>query len=406
MKRMVMVAAVLAGMAALAAGAQEAEDITPTTDLSGWQALGGQWTVKDGVVSGLARKDENAWLLWTARELADFELTLEFRTPVPTNGGVQFRSHWLPRVPLKEGETADTAPKQMYGYQANIETRQRAATGRLVDENGRGPLAEADEAALKTLKQKDWNTMTVRAVGNLLEISLNGVPAVKYEDEAFIGGYLALQSFAWDLQGESAAVEYRNLKLRDLGRTGNWRALFDGKSFDGWKKWGEEEWSIEDGTIVGRCGPKKSEGYLATIETWKDFRVRGRFRMLGEGNYGLFYHSTITLREDGYPVIAGLQGEVAPEYPSPTGWVYESYKRGWLEKPDMNRLAAWALRPGAWNEIEIRSQGNRVTTWVNGVRAVDITDQGQQLFEGSFALQLHTGGSAGIMWKDLYVLNP
>ncbi|HOQ89366.1 MAG TPA: DUF1080 domain-containing protein, partial [Candidatus Hydrogenedentes bacterium] len=80
--------------------------------------------------------------------------------------------------------------------------------------------------------------------------------------------------------------------------------------------------------------------------------------------------------------------------------------RGWLEKPDMNRLAAWALRPGAWNEIEIRSQGNRVTTWVNGVRAVDITDQGQQLFEGSFALQLHTGGSAGIMWKDLYVLNP
>lgn len=393
-------------LACAVVSAADFEDITPAPDLAGWQALGGQWTVKDGVVSGLARKDENAWLLWTGRTLADFELTLEFRTPVPTNGGVQFRSHWLPRLPLQEGETAETVPKQMYGYQANIETRQRAATGRLVDENGRGPLAEADEAALKTLKQKDWNVMTVRAVDSRIEVELNGVPAVRYEDEAFIKGYLALQSFAWDLQGEAAAVEYRNIRLRDLGRTGQWRTLFDGKSFDGWKKWGEEEWTIEDGVIVGRCGPKKSEGYLATLETWKDFRVRGQFRMLGEGNYGLFYHATIQLREDGYPVISGLQGEVAPEYPSPTGWIYESYKRGWLEKPDMTRIAAWALRPGEWNEMEIRCVGNRITTWVNGVRTVNITDEGQQLFEGSLALQLHTGGSAGIMWRDLNVREP
>ena len=393
-------------LACAAVSAADFEDITPAPDLAGWQALGGQWTVEDGVVSGLARKEENAWLLWTGRTLADFELTLEFRTPVPTNGGVQFRSHWLPRLPLQEGETAETVPKQMYGYQANIETRQRAATGRLVDENGRGPLAEADEAALKTLKQKDWNVMTVRALDSRIEVELNGVPAVRYEDEAFIKGYLALQSFAWDLQGEAAAVEYRNIRLRDLGRTGQWRTLFDGKSFDGWKEWGEEGWTIEDGVIVGRCGPKKSEGYLATLETWKDFRVRGQFRMLGEGNYGLFYHATIQLREDGYPVISGLQGEVAPEYPSPTGWIYESYKRGWLEKPDMTRLAAWALRPGEWNEIEIRCVGNRITTWVNGVRAVNITDEGQQLFEGSFALQLHTGGSAGIMWRDLNVREP
>ncbi|MCL4694664.1 MAG: DUF1080 domain-containing protein, partial [Candidatus Hydrogenedentes bacterium] len=182
-----------------------------------------------------------------------------------------------------------------------------------------------------------------------------------------------------------------------------WRALFNGENFDGWVEWGEEEWTVEDGVIAGRSGPKQSEGYLATEDTWKDFHVRGVFKMLGEGNYGLFYHSSIAYNEEQYPVISGLQGEVAPGYPSPSGWVYESYKRGWLVEPDMTHFAAYALNPDDWSEIEIKSQGNRIMTWVNGVRVLDWIDPAPNLSEGAFALQLHTGGAAGILWKDLYV---
>jgi hypothetical protein len=128
--------------------------------------------------------------------------------------------------------------------------------------------------------------------------------------------------------------------------------------------------------------------------------------MTGDGNYGLFYHSSIKLREDdGYPLIAGLQGEVDPGYPGPSGWVYESYKRGWLVKPDPTSMQSVAVRPGKWNTIEIRSEGNHVTTWINGIRVLDLVDEGQCLFEGFFALQLHTGGADGIGWKDLFVLN-
>ena len=163
----------------------------------------------------------------------------------------------------------------------------------------------------------------------------------------------------------------------------------------------------KDGIIECRRGPKESEGYLATEHKFGDFRVRGQFHMLGDGNYGLFYHSTITLREkDGYPVIAGLQGEVEPSFPGSTGWVYESYRRGWLIQPDKTVPAAVLLRVGDWNEIEIRSQGNHITTWVNGMRALELTDATPQLFSGSFALQLHTGEGAGIDWKNLYVTLP
>jgi hypothetical protein len=86
--------------------------------------------------------------------------------------------------------------------------------------------------------------------------------------------------------------------------------------------------------------------------------------------------------------------------------VYESYRRGWLLKPDSATAQAFLLRPGEWNTIEIRSIGNHLTTWVNGFRVIDLLDPAPQLFSGSFALQLHTGEGAGIDWRELYVTEP
>ena len=142
---------------------------------------------------------------------------------------------------------------------------------------------------------------------------------------------------------------------------------------------------------------------MATKETFGNFHVRGVFKMEGEGNFGLFYHSTIAYNEKNYPIISGVQGEVAPAYPGPTGWLYESYKRGWFTEPDMGSPAAFAMIPGRWNEIEIRSQGSRVVTWVNGINAMDFTDATPNYVEGAFALQLHAGGVEAVRWKDIYV---
>lgn len=390
----------------MTAGAADWESLTPDNSLSGWRTLGGEWRMENSVLIGRAAKDENAWLIYEAREFADMEISCEFRTPTPANGGIQFRSHWLPRMPLAKDETVDAAPKQMHGYQANIETRRRMGTGILMEENGRGYLAEPSKESVQTLKQKDWNSMRISARGAKIEVYLHDVLACQMEDDAFIKGYLALQVFSFQSEEPHAEIEYRNIRVKDYGREGNWRSLFNGQNFDGWKKWGEEDWQVENGIIVGRSGPKKSEGYLATEETYKDFRVRGQFNILGDGNYGLFYHSTIRLREeDGYPLIAGLQGEVEPGYPGSSGWVYESYQRGWLVKPDLTSMPAAALRVGQWNEIEIRTQGKHVATWINGIRVLDLEDNDQRLFEGSFALQLHSGGADGITWKEFYLLN-
>jgi len=403
------------------AGASLGEEAAPewkclSDSLDGWKPMGGEWSIADGVITGRLRKTPeemplqiNCWLIYE-QEFADLELEFEFRTPVPTNGGMQIRTHWLPALPLPEGDPLKDARRDAYGYQINVETRERQGSGRLIDENGRGMLADTPMEAAKTLKQRDWNRVRVVARGPAIEIYLHDVLASRTEDEAYLKGYLLLEVRADEVAPPVTEVQYRNIRIRDYGREGKWRPLFDGKTLAGWKEWGSEQWTVEDGAIVGRSGPKKSEGYLATLEQWKDFRVRGAFKMLGEGNFGLFYHAAITLKEDGYPVIAGVQGEVEPGYPSKTGWLYESYQRGWFVPPDPKTAGALALRPGEWNDLEIRSISNpadksqHIATWVNGVRTLDYLDREPRLLEGSFALQLHTGGVDGIAWKDLAVL--
>ena len=254
----------------------------------------------------------------------------------------------------------------------------------------------------------DWVRLSITARGPEITVTIDSVKLTYANPgEHFLRG--ALYWVAGAVEGASGGTaEIRLIEFNSLEREGEWRPLFNGTNFDGWKQWGNEQWDIEEGVIIGRSGPDKSEGYLATEEVWRDFRVRGTFKMLGAGNFGLFYHATIEMGEkDGkpYPYISGVQGEVEPDYPSSTGWLYESYKRGWLVQPPKNTLAAYVLEPEGWNDLEIRAQDGVITTWVNGVRAIHFDDSDPQLFEGSFALQLHAGGVDGIAWKDLYVLD-
>lgn len=356
--------------------------------------LAGDWRLEGDMLVGRAEAGKDAW--WRAPGTKwDFELEVEFRVPDATRGGVAFRSHWLPRV---SGQ--GPGPHQMYGYCVAIDA-QGEGTGTIGDVNGRDVLVAAAEDSHDALDPEGWNRLSVRAQGGVAEVRINGTVATTLFDEAMIGGLVGLRVMSSESGG--GEIHFRSFRILDLGRAGTWRALFDGETLDGWKNWGSERWLVEDGTIQGRRGPKASEGYLATTERWRGFRVRGEFLMLGEGNYGLFYHSTIRLREDGYPMISGVQCEVKPSYPGSTGWHYESYRRGWLIRPDTAQVAAYALRPKEWNAIEIRSVGNRITSWVNGYRVVDFWDRSPQLFEGSFALQLHAGEGVGIDWRALYV---
>jgi hypothetical protein len=178
------------------------------------------------------------------------------------------------------------------------------------------------------------------------------------------------------------------------------KSLFNGKDLEGWKIYGTEKWYVEDGLLVCESGPDQEYGYLGTEKHYKNFELNLEFKQEANGNSGVFIRSTI----DGTK-ISGWQVEVAQKRTSEegdaTGGIYESYGRGWLIKPSMEKDKN--LKVGQWNKLKIRVVGPQVTTWLNGVEMVSLSDEKIGQGEGSIALQIHSGGGIKVKWRNLMI---
>ncbi len=170
-------------------------------------------------------------------------------------------------------------------------------------------------------------------------------------------------------------------------------ALFNGENLDGWTIYGTEKWYVEEGLLVCESGPDAQYGYLGTNEQYKNFELTLEFKQEANGNSGVFIRSTVEGTK-----VSGWQVEVAPPG-NATGGVYESYGRGWLIKPAPEKDKA--LKMGAWNEMKIRVDGARVTSWLNGTEMISLTDEIIGAGEGSIALQIHDGGGIKVKWRNL-----
>lgn len=174
-----------------------------------------------------------------------------------------------------------------------------------------------------------------------------------------------------------------------------YHSIFNGKNLDGWQNHGSEKWYVEDGEMVCESGPKAEYGYLSTTKHYDDFELLVDFKQESNGNSGIFFRSTV----DGTKV-SGWQVEVAPPKNN-SGGIYESYGRGWLIQPDPSKDSA--LKMGEWNTMKIRAIGPKVTTWLNGVEMITITDEIIGEGKGSIALQIHDGGGIKVKWKNLMI---
>ncbi len=58
---------------------------------------------------------------------------------------------------------------------------------------------------------------------------------------------------------------------------------------------------------------------------------------------------------------------------------------------------------GEWNTMRVRVVGDRVTTWLNDVEMIDLTDEKIGEATGSIALQIHDGGGIKVRWRNLRV---
>lgn len=171
--------------------------------------------------------------------------------------------------------------------------------------------------------------------------------------------------------------------------------IFNGKDLSGWTIHGTEKWYVENGELVCESGPDKEYGYLSTNKKYKNFILNLKFKQEANGNSGVFIRSSIEGTK-----ISGWQVEVAPQNQS-TGGIYESYGREWLIKPKPEDEKI--LKPGKWNKLKIKAQGDEVTTWLNGRQMVYLKDDKVGKGEGFIALQIHSGGGIKVRWRDLKI---
>jgi hypothetical protein len=189
---------------------------------SGWEGdTENTWRIEDGtIIAGSMEKaaPRNEFLCTTTK-YSDFELTLEFKTTgtEKINAGVQFRSELLRHKQLP----GEPKPKQEYheiiGYQADIG---EGYHGCLYDESRRRKvLARGDEATDKrvvaAIPEDGWQTYRIRAVGDRVQLWLNGVQTVDYrepDESIWREGNIALQ-----IHGNMVGtIAYRNIHIEDL----------------------------------------------------------------------------------------------------------------------------------------------------------------------------------------------
>ena len=192
--------------------------------LSAWEGDKRFWSLEDGVLTGRSTIEtpceESTYLTWMDAEVADFVLSLEFKIE-SGNSGIQFRSEHGGGFGL-------------LGYQADLEAGE-AWTGGLYETGGRAVLGprglrvildpdgkkryeplppEAAEVGRDVTGE--WHEYTVRAVGQRIELTIDGVITSDVLDNNLAysrsRGRVGLQLH----EGAPMSVSFRNIRVLQL----------------------------------------------------------------------------------------------------------------------------------------------------------------------------------------------
>ena len=190
-------------------------------DLSGWSQVDGFFSARDGAIVGESTAEHpckpNHRLVYTAEELADFELRAEFRLSIASNSGIQLRC--APQFIADNGYQADMNGGGNYvGFLYHPRQHLVGERGAdvAIDAAGKKRVTRfADGKALQRLYRAErWNDMRVKVEGRKITVWINGVRTTSVEDPRleFLPekGHIALQLH----QGPPMKVEFRNLRLR------------------------------------------------------------------------------------------------------------------------------------------------------------------------------------------------
>lgn len=376
-----------AGLTLALCGAQigwSAEPTGSTIDLLDGRSLDG-WTVEGeceaAIEAGLlVLKKGNGWLR-SDLQYRDFVLHVEWKSvkPADYDSGVYVRT------------LAGGAPFPRSSYQVN--------------------LLDGSEGNVKNLKgatstglvnRGEWNAFDITAIGERLEVAINGKTAYKVNGLKNREGFIGLQCEV-DKGGE---FQFRKLSITELG----YRSLFNGKDLSGWEGGAESAdkcWLVEKGLLVcnGQKGP-----WLKSRDEFSDFDLRFEYQVSPGGNSGVYVRVPADgnhHRDNDQLPPAGFEVQVlddaAPQYSMLKDYQYCG------SVYDICGASDRVCRPaGRWNTMEIRCEGSNVRVFHNGVLVTEVTEQSHPLIalrqsRGFLGLQNH---DTVVKFRNIRVASP
>lgn len=198
--------------------------------LDGWRKIGGEglFYVDDGCIVAKAVADTPSAFLCTEKNYSDFILEYDAKIDKELNSGVQIRSNVLEEdriTPYLAGNlkrsTRTFKAGIVWGYQIEIDPTERAWSGGLYEEGGRGWLQhlEGREDARKAFKNGQWNHFRVEAKGSSLKSWVNDVPVTDTLDLRTSYGFIGLQLHSVYRQEQAGkTVLWRNIRIKSFDK--------------------------------------------------------------------------------------------------------------------------------------------------------------------------------------------
>ena len=179
--------------------------------------------------------------------------------------------------------------------------------------------------------------------------------------------------------------------------------LFDGSTLQGWQVLGGAQFEVRDGALVGRSIDEQQNSFLRTVNEFDNFELTLQFKFdEGMFNSGIQFRSSIyeqdttTLyRARGNRLVElvaaagrvyGYQVEIDPSERAWTGEIHDEAARGWLDTYKKEPVQQM-IQADTWHQLKLRAEGDRITTWIDGVQVADMVDDERS--GGFIALQVH-----------------
>lgn len=158
-----------------------------------------------------------------------------------------------------------------------------------------------------------------------------------------------------------------------------WKLLFDGKTLNGWHKYGEESigaaWQVNDNAIHLNVSDKadwqaKNGGDILSQDAFENFHLQLDWKVAQNGNSGIIFYVHEDPSQYKFPWMTGPEMQVLDNDGHPDSKII---KHRAADLYDLISAKETVKKAGEWNHAEIISNKGKLQFFLNGEKVLETT---------------------------------